>query len=92
MNRVVQSFVLIVLSAGFHVSAFACPSCYGAADSSLTQGMNAAILVMLGITGCVLALFCIFFTMLWRRTRLFHPPKTDTSFVNDKGVLQWNNS
>jgi len=48
-------------------SAAACPSCYGDPDSSMTSGMNAAILILLGITGTVLAGVTIFFVYLRKR-------------------------
>ncbi len=43
--------VLILVAAQ---PSFACPSCYGAADSAETQGVNWAILSLLGVTGTVL--------------------------------------
>jgi len=36
-------------------AARACATCFGAADDAQTQGMNAAILVLLGVTVTVLA-------------------------------------
>lgn len=45
----------------------ACPVCYGAPDSPMVAGMNMAILVLLGITGTVLALFVSFFYYLKKR-------------------------
>ena len=53
-------------------SAFACPSCYGDPESPMTDGMNMAILALLGITGSMLALFGAFFLYLRRRFRLIH--------------------
>jgi len=47
----------------------ACPSCYGNPDEAMTQGMNFAILSLLGITGGVLAAFAAFFIQLRRRAR-----------------------
>jgi hypothetical protein len=48
-------------------AAHACPSCFGDPDSSMTSGMNAAILILLGITGTVLAAVSAFFLYLRKR-------------------------
>jgi len=83
--------ILGVLLAVIGHAAYACPSCYtGASDSPLAQGMNAAILVMLGITGFVLGLFVVFFIMLRRRSRTSQSQASDKIFVNEKGALRWN--
>ena len=52
-------------------SAYACGSCYGAADSPATNGMNFAILSMIGVTGGVLAAITSFFLYLRKRARLY---------------------
>jgi hypothetical protein len=48
---------------------FACPVCYGASDSPMADGVNAAILALLGVTGGVLSLFGAFFLYLRKRSR-----------------------
>ena len=58
--------LLAVLCATAQMAA-ACPSCYGDPDSPMTAGMNAAIMILLGITGSVLAAVTIFFVYLRRR-------------------------
>ena len=55
-----------------HQIGSACPNCYGDPDSSMTAGMNMAILSLLGITGGVLAGFMAFFVFLRRRFRLLN--------------------
>ena len=50
-------------------AAWACPVCFGAADSSMTQGMNMAILLMLGVLGCVATGFTMFFVRLIKLSR-----------------------
>jgi hypothetical protein len=70
----------------------ACPSCYGAADGPMIQGMNMAILTMLGITGVVLAAISSFFVMMWRRVKRLRSGKLTHAFVNEQGMLEWNNS
>ncbi len=78
----------------------ACPSCYGAADSPMTAGMNTAIIVMLGITGAVLAMITGVFLMLWKRAKRLRAEMSNQTFVDDqgvlntkikKGVVEWNN-
>lgn len=53
-------------------SASACPACYGDPQSSSTQGMNMAIVSLLGVTGSVLAGFVAFFLFLRRRLRMLN--------------------
>jgi hypothetical protein len=50
-------------------SAASCPVCFGALDDPATQGMNVAILTLLGVTGSVLAGFLSFFLRLRRLSR-----------------------
>jgi hypothetical protein len=45
---------------------FACAACFGAPDSSQTQGMNAAILTLLGIAALVVSVLA---AGLWRVVR-----------------------
>ncbi len=45
-------------------AAWACPVCFGAADSPMTQGMNMAIALMLGILACVATGFV--FYIVWQ--------------------------
>jgi len=60
--------VAILLSANQH--GYACPNCYGDPESALTDGMNMAIISLLGVTGSVLGGFIGFFLFLRRRFRL----------------------
>jgi heme/copper-type cytochrome/quinol oxidase subunit 2 len=61
--------VVILLSANQH--GYACPNCYGDPESPLTDGMNMAIISLLGVTGGVLTGVVGFFLYLRRRFRLF---------------------
>ena len=72
--------------------AAACPSCYGAAKSPMIDGMNMAILGMLGVTGIVLFGVSSFFFMVMKRARVLREQAPEHPSVNDKGVIQWNNS
>lgn len=100
MNLIKRIFVLSVIVVAGQETLLACPSCYGAPDSPLTAGMNAAILVMLGITGFVLMSIVGCFLFLWRRAKRHQEMLSLHMSVNehgnleeknDKGVMEWNN-
>ena len=61
--------LLAVLCGAAALRAGACPVCYGAPDSTSTQGMTAAIFSLLGVTGGVLAAFAAMFLRIRKRTR-----------------------
>jgi len=61
--------VIAVLAALAAAHAAACPVCYGAPDSPSAQGMTAAIISLLGVTGGVLAAFGTMFLRLRARAR-----------------------
>ena len=71
--------------------ALACPVCYGSADSPMLDGMNAAILALLGITGTVLACIGSFFVMMRKRSKILNDHSAGKAVVNEQGMLQWNN-
>jgi hypothetical protein len=50
-------------------NALACPVCFGVTDSPVADGVNLAILVLLGVTGTVLGGFAAFFRHLVRQAR-----------------------
>jgi hypothetical protein len=58
----------ILLTLALHPASFGCPVCYGDPDSSSAQGMNAAILSLLGVTGGVLGGIGSLFLRMRRRT------------------------
>lgn len=69
-HRSLRILALLALLGGAAVlRAGACPVCYGAPDSSSTEGMTAAIFSLLGVTGGVLAAFAAMFLRIRRRTR-----------------------
>ncbi len=47
----------------------ACTVCFGAVEPIVRESINAGILVLLGVTVCVLACFARFFVSLARRAR-----------------------
>ena len=59
--------VLVVIGGGSEV--LACPSCFGAEETSMIDGAKLGILVMLGITFAVQAAFVGFFFYLRKRAR-----------------------
>jgi heme/copper-type cytochrome/quinol oxidase subunit 2 len=69
----------------------ACPSCYGAADSPMIDGMNTAIMSMVGIVAFVLCGFVAFFLFMRSRMKKLNEQKSSETYVNNKGVVQWNN-
>jgi len=91
MRFVIFVVVLFSLSTLVPQVISACPVCYGAQDSPMTAGMNTAIIVMLGITGFVLAIIVVFFLWMWRRSRQHCEQVSDTIYVNEKGLLQTKN-
>ncbi|MFQ5628836.1 MAG: hypothetical protein ACE5I1_08750 [bacterium] len=50
---------------------YACPVCFGAPESPLTEGMNMAILTLLGIIGTLLGMFGAFFIYLRNRAKQY---------------------
>ncbi len=87
-NTMKLSLVSAVLIAALCLpsSVFACGSCYGAADSPATNGMNFAILSMLGITGGVLATMTSFFLYLRKRARLYLAADSEHPTNDDGGI------
>lgn len=71
--------------------ASACPSCYGAADSPMIDGMNMAIMSMVGIVGFVLTGFVTVFFMIRRRMKKLSETPSSESNINNEGVIRWNN-
>jgi heme/copper-type cytochrome/quinol oxidase subunit 2 len=50
-------------------AARACPSCYGSASGPVIDGMNLAVLVMVGVTGGVFSWIIAFALRVARRER-----------------------
>lgn len=63
------ALILLVLSLVLFTpaSVMGCPSCFGDPDSPMTEGMNAGILLLLGVTGGVLGMIATFFFYLRKR-------------------------
>lgn len=80
-----MAILTLIAAAG----AFSCPVCYGAGESSRFDGMNWAILAMVGITGAVLSGISAFFVAMRKRIRMH---RDGTLPVSSKGIVEWNNS
>ena len=89
MKRRMTSVLLLIFAAC--VSSPACPSCYGAADSPMTAGMNMAIIGMLGLTGFVLAAISFIFFILIRRAKILRDHSVGNTYITEKGDIRWNN-
>ena len=63
------SFIFTILL--FPETVFACATCYGNPNAAATQGMNKAILAMLGITGGVLGGIGSSIVVLHRRAKKY---------------------
>lgn len=71
MRRWTSLAAAVVLALLAAEPASACATCFGAADSSLTAGMNGAIVTLLGIVGAVqLGFVALFATFLVRSRRM----------------------
>ncbi len=68
----------------------ACPTCYGQAEGPMIDGMNNAILAMIGIVGFVLTGFVALFVSIGRRAKDYNaaidsePPAATTM---EKGAV-----
>ena len=62
-------FIAALIVLGTSSIAFACPSCFGAEETSMIDGARLGIIAMLGITFTVQGGFLGFFLYLRRRAR-----------------------
>jgi heme/copper-type cytochrome/quinol oxidase subunit 2 len=85
---IVVSIAALCLLLVFPSMGAACPSCYGKADSPMIDGMNTAIVAMIGVTAVVLLGIVAFSVFMWRRRRKLYEPGSTS--VNEQGVMQWN--
>ena len=64
-----RAWLLALLVALTPAAARACAVCFGSADSSLTEGMNAGILALLGFVGVVQIGFVAMFLHIRHRSK-----------------------
>lgn len=62
--------------------ASACPVCYGEKGSAATEGLNWAIVFLLGVTGTVLSAVGAFFLRMKRRSKVTLDGDVDSPSVN----------
>ena len=69
MKLTTRIALLIFCSVLWSAVVAACPVCYGEQEGGTTAGINAAVLLLLGFTGTVLAFFGALFIRIRRRIR-----------------------
>jgi len=86
IKRFAAALPALLLVCVFHpATALACAVCYGDPQAPMTNGMNMAILSLLGITGGVLSAFVAFFVFLRKRARtVWNGPVTIEEVLNGK--------
>ena len=50
----------------------ACATCYGAPDAPATQGLNMAILVLLGFISAILLIISLSIFSIYKKSKLYH--------------------
>lgn len=81
MRRWVSLAAVVVLALLAAEPASACATCFGAADSSLTAGMNGAIVTLLGIIGAVQVGFAVLFASFIVRSRRLRQRKENFRMI-----------
>ena len=77
-RRVLTSAAALVV--GGSTSVFACPVCFGAAESSMIDGAKLGVLVLLAITMAVQGAFVGFFLYLRKRAKRIAELDLDTEW------------
>ncbi len=78
MSRLISSFLVACVGVLMYAQPVrACATCFGAQDSPQTQGMNMAILTLLGVTYTLFGAMLTTAFVLWRRNRSV-PERADT--------------
>jgi hypothetical protein len=80
----ILTMIALVLVIANSQLATACPSCYGNAQSSRIDGMNTAILTMVGIVGFVLTGISSFFVRMAKRSRNLTNSDSSITLMNPK--------
>jgi hypothetical protein len=68
-RRARQTFATLLIWAAFGATAWACPVCFRMEEGPVTDGVRAAIVVLIGVTTSVLAGFAVFIRGFVRRER-----------------------
>jgi hypothetical protein len=77
--------IAAALLLGGNSSAFACPVCFGAEETSMIDGAKLGILALLGITLAVQGAFVGFFLYLRKRAKLIADIDLDTEWSKLQG-------
>ena len=67
-RRMLVPTVVLIAVILFPTAASACPVCYGDSDSPMAQGLNNAVLFLLGVVFLVQVGFAALFYSFWRRS------------------------
>ena len=67
MNRIIAAALCLALFAPAHV--WACAVCFGAKGDPQTEGLNMAILTLLGTTYTIFGGMIVMGILLWRRSK-----------------------
>ena len=70
MRSIYQRLIVLIII-GLPLIGFACDVCRGNPESSLSEGMDMAIMTLLGVTGSVLGGFATFFVYLKKQASAF---------------------
>ena len=76
--------LMLAASVALPQSAQACAACMGDPNSNIAGAANAAVFVMLGLIGCVLATLGTFGFYLYKRAQSPAPPHVE--FAEDHGT------
>lgn len=68
-RRTASGFALLSFWLAFDAALFACPICFQVEDGPVTDGVRAAVIVLMSVTGAVLSGFALFIARFVRRTR-----------------------
>lgn len=83
LTRVLTTAAAIVIGGGSSV--FACPVCFGAAETSIVDGTKLGILVLLAVTLAVQGAFVSFFLYLRKRAKHIADIDLDTEWSELQG-------
>ena len=88
MKKILSAAILVAcgMLAFPHIAA-ACASCYGAASGPQIEGMNMAIMSMLGIIGIVLSAVASFFIMMRKRLKVLNDHSLSQSYLTENGDI-----
>jgi hypothetical protein len=88
MKKIITAVLLLAGGIfAFPHNASACSSCFGAASGPQIEGMNMAIMSMLGIVGLVLSAVASFFIMMRKRLKVLNDHSLSQSYLTENGDI-----